>query len=208
MRYGVRALIGLVVSATLVATACSDTTSPVAPVAPSLEQTAAAPANGLLDGLLGTVTKSLTSLLCKPVTRNTPLANDVSWTFKAGPLGGATSNSTVGLSVVVPPGALTAPVTIEVTALKGSAVAYRFEPHLEFDRMVVLTQNLRGTSVGGLLSLPVLCGAHFKGDAPEYNSRGWAIVTEVVSTLTSLLTKTTSFGVSHFSGWIVVSGCE
>ncbi len=205
MRHGVRALIGIVVSASLVATACSDSARPTAP---SLERHDSAPANGLLGGLLGTATKTLGVLLASPVTRNAPLANDVSWTFIAGPAGGSTTNSQTGLSVVVPPGALDQTVTITVTALAGSAIAYRFEPHLEFDRKVTLTQNLRGTSVGGLLSLPLLQGAHFEGDAPVYTDEGLAVVTELVPALGSLLTKSATFRVGHFSGWIVVSGVE
>ncbi|HJQ20914.1 MAG TPA: hypothetical protein VJ867_11240 [Gemmatimonadaceae bacterium] len=180
---------------------CSDTTAPAsAPL--SVESKTSNDLLGL-GGLLGT----LTNLLVPPVTRNTPLPNDVVWTFTAGPDGALSANSAVGLTIVVPPGALASTQTITVTALKGSAVAYGFEPHLQFDRKVVLTQNLRGTSAGGLLSLNLtLSGAHFDGDAPSYSSGGLAIVSEVVPSLTSLLTKTTSFGVSHFSGWIVASG--
>jgi hypothetical protein len=92
-----------------------------------------------------------------------------------------------------------------VTALKGSAVAYRFEPHIEFDTKVVLTQNLRGTSAGGLLSLTALKGAHFEGDLLEFQN-GKVKVTEIVPALLAWLTKTVSFGVDHFSGWIVASG--
>lgn len=205
MRHGVRALIGIVASASLLATACSDSARPTAP---SLEPTDAAPANGLIGGLLGTITKTLNVLLAAPVTRNTPLASDVSWTFTAGPGGGSTTNSQTGLSVSIPAGALDQTVTIRVTALAGSAIAYRFEPHLEFEKKVYLTQSLRGTSAGGLLSLPILKGAHFDGDAPVYNPQGLAIVTELVPALGNLLTKTATFGVGHFSGWIVASGFD
>jgi hypothetical protein len=202
MRQGVRALIGIVATASLVAAGCSDAARPLAP---SLEPTAAAPANGLVDGLLGTVTRTLGTLLAAPVQRTTPLASDVSWTFTAGPNGGSTSNAQTGLTVVVPAGALDENVTITVTALAGSAVAYRFEPHLEFDRKVYLTQSLRGTTAG-LLSL--LKGAHFDGDAPVYNPRGLAIVTELVPALGNVLTRTATFGVDHFSGWILASGFD
>ena len=85
-------------------------------------------------------------------------------------------------------------------------MAYGFEPHLTFAVPVVLSQNLRGTSAGGLLSLPVLSGAHFDGDRLELTGNGIAIVSEIVPSLSSLLTKTTTFKVDHFSGWIVASG--
>ena len=203
MRNGVRALIGMAVAATVLTTACSDsaTSSLTAPIGAD----SAATQSHLLGGLLGTVTNTLNALLASPVKRNTPLTEDVSWTFVAKPGGAVSQNSSVGLTIVVPAGAVDSYQTITVTALKGSAVAYRFEPHMEFDRSVVLTQDLRGTSAGGLLSLTALKGAHFEGDVLDYLD-GKVKVTEIVPALLSWLTKTASFGVDHFSGWIVASG--
>ena len=203
MRNGVRALIGMAVAATVFTTACSDssTSSLTAPI----RADSAATQSHLLGGLLGTVTNTLNALLASPVKRNTALAEDVSWTFVAKPGGAVSQNSSVGLTIVVPAGAVDSYQTITVTALKGSAVAYRFEPHMEFDRPVVLTQDLRGTSAGGLLSLNALKGAHFDGDVLDYLN-GKVKVTEIVPALLSWLTKTASFGVDHFSGWILVSG--
>jgi len=150
-------------------------------------------------------------LLIAPVKRNTPLASDVVWSFYAGSGGGYTSNSSVGLTVSIPPGALSNTVKITVTALEGAPVAYRFEPHLEFSKKVYITQNLKGTSAG-LLSSLLLKGAHFPGDSPVYTSSGLAIVDEVVpailSNLLGLLGRTATFGVGHFSGWILASGNE
>jgi hypothetical protein len=206
MRNGARALLALATATTVFASACSDSTAPHA-TAPIVRADTTAGSAQLLGGLLGFVTKTLKTLLASPVTRNTPLASDVVWTFNAGPAGGYSSNSTVGLTIVVPPGALPGFQTIKVIALKGSAVAYRFEPHLEFDQKVVLTQNLRGTSAGGLLNLTALKGAHFEGDVLEYLN-GKVKVTEIVPALLAWLTKTVTFSVDHFSGWIVASGYE
>jgi hypothetical protein len=199
MSKSVRSLLGLAAVVSL-AVACSDTSRPLA-TAPDLAPIAGEDAN-----LIGT----LTSLLIAPIKRTTPLPNDVSWTFTAGPFGGYTSNSSLGISVKVPPGALDQIVTIRVTALKGAPVAYAFSPHLEFDQKVLITQNLKGTNVG-LLSNLLLKGAHFAGDRPEYKD-GLAVVTEVVpgilSNVLSLLTRTVTIPVSHFSGWIFASGNE
>jgi hypothetical protein len=163
---------------------------------------------GLLGGLLGTVG----NLLATPVHRSQALSNDVSWTFTASPYGSRSSNSTVGLSIYVPPGAVDRSVTIRVTAIRGTAVAYRFEPHVEFDRKVVLTQSLRGLEYGllgtGLLNLSPFKGAHFEGEEPSYNGDGQALVNEVVGAVLNLFSSTTSFGVDHFSGWIVASGYD
>ena len=203
MRIGVRALIGLATAATVFTTACSDsaTSALTAPV----RADSSATQSHLLGGLLGVVTNTLNALLASPVKRYTPLTQDVSWTFVAKPGGAVSQNSSVGLTIVVPPGAVDSYRTITVTALKGSAVAYRFEPHMEFDRKVILTQDLRGTTAGGLLNLTAVKGAHFEGDVLDYVN-GKVKVTEIVPALLSWLTKTASFGVDHFSGWIVASG--
>lgn len=206
MRYGARILTALLATTAVAAVGCSDSSRPLA-TAPV--RAADSPENAaLLGGVLGTLTGTVTSLLVSPVHRTTPLAEDVTWTFTATRSGGSTSNSAVGLTVKVPSGALDRTQTITITALKGSAIAYRFEPHLKFDRKVVLTQSLRGTTAEGLLDLNVFKGAHFDGDEPEYNADGTVTVTEVVSATLNLLSKTVSFGVDHFSGWIVASGYD
>lgn len=193
-----RALLGMVAATSIVAVACSDTSSPLSTAPDRLEQIAPSENANILGPLL--------NLLVAPVKRSTPLANDVSWSFSAGPGGGYTSNSSLGLTVSIPPGALDQNVNITVTAFKGAPIAYGFSPHLEFDRKVYLTQSLRGTTCGLLnLSCLFLKGAHFAGERPTY-SGGLAIVDEVVSALLSTLTRTATFGVDHFSGWILASG--
>ena len=136
------------------------------------------------------------------IHRSTALATDVSWSFVAGPLGAVSLNPDVGLTVSVPAGALSTTQTITVTALAGSEVAYRFEPHLSFDRAVTLTQDLTSTDAA---TLSVLLGAHFDGDHLELIN-GLAVVTETVPAVVSLLQHSASFDLAHFSGWIVASG--
>lgn len=190
------AVLGVAVATALVFSACSDAgvTAPVAPVASE---------HGSTSNLLG-----LTGLLqttVAPITRNTPLANDVSWSFTVGSSGATSSNSAVGLTISVPSGAVTSPTTITVTALKGSAVAYSFAPHgLQFGRKVVLTQKLQGTSAGSQL-LPILTGAYFEDESDILDS-GLAIVTELLSGALNPLTRSFSFGIEHFSGYLVASG--
>jgi hypothetical protein len=196
MKTSARALLGLAVATSLTATACSDTARPFA----TAPDRADAASQSLLGGLLGGVTSTLVA----PINRTTPLSSDVVWTFTAGPGGVTSSNPSVGLTIVVPPGALESTVTFTVTALAGAPVAYRFEPHAEFERKVSLTQDLSGTTAS--LTLLPLVGAHFETDLLELNSDGLATVTEVVPSLVNLLSNTTRFKVSHFSGWIVASG--
>jgi hypothetical protein len=194
MRQTARAVLGVVLASGLALAACSDRiTTPPAAIDRGGEQ------SSLLGGLLGGVTQ----LLFAPLQRNTPLAQDVAWSFTVGPAGGSSSNSAVGLTVSIPPNALSTTKTITVTALAGSNVAYRFEPHITFKKKVYLTQNLSGTS-SGLLGSLLMKGAHFPGNTPTYTSSGLAIVDEIVSGL--VLGGNFTFGVTHFSGWIPGSG--
>jgi hypothetical protein len=202
MRKSVSTLLGMTVAVALAGTACSDTS----PTAPAIQRTGSASSNLLgLGGSGGGVVGTLTSLLIAPIHRTTPLPADVSWSFTAGPGGAVSSNSAVGLTIVIPYGALSSTETITVTALAGAPVAYRFEPHLTFSKNVALNQNTNGTDVG-LLSSLLLSGAHFDGDTLEVNADGLALVTETVPALLSIFSHTVSFKVGHFSGWIVASG--
>src|SRR5689334_10671691 len=93
------AVVGLAVATALIFSACSDNgvTAPVAPVA-------SAPSASNLLGLGG-----LLETTVAPITRTSPLANDVSWSFTVGAGGATSSNAAVGLTVSVPAGALSAP---------------------------------------------------------------------------------------------------
>lgn len=189
------AVLGVAVATALVFSACSDSgvTAPVAPVASGQGATASLDAGALLQTTVA------------PITRTTPLENDVSWSFTVGSGGASSSNSAVGLTINIPSGAVSSPTTITVTALKGSAVAYSFAPHgLQFGKKVVLTQKLLGTSVGSQL-LPALSGAYFVNES-DILGNGLAVVTELLSGLVNPLAKTFSFGIEHFSGYLVASG--
>jgi hypothetical protein len=188
------ALVTGILVVALAGSACSDATQPLAPN----ERAGDAPEN--LLGWLGGV---VSDLLVNPVDRTTPLPADVTWTFTAGPAGAVSSNSAVGLTITIPPGALASSTTLTVTALAGSPVAYRFEPHVEFERGVYLTQRLSGTNAGLLLPL---VGGHFATDLLELDVNGLLEVTEIVPSLTNIFARNTTFRVSHFSGWVLASG--
>lgn len=191
-------VLGGLMAATWLVVSCAD---PVGPGASAVVRTAVQP-DALLSGLINTAT----SLLIAPVERKSALAADVSWSFDAGPGGASSHNSAVGVTIEIPAGALSSTQHITVTALAGSAVAYGFSPHLEFARPVHITQDLRVTKLDGLLTLPLLSGAHFDGDVLSLTSDGLALVDEIVGALANPLTRSVRFDVSHFSGWIVASG--
>jgi hypothetical protein len=193
--FGARVLAAVAVTA-LVAAACSDGM-------PTGLQSTRTSANGLLSS----TTSSLTSLLVAPVNRTTPLPADVVWSFTAGPGGAVSSNSSVGLTVTIPSGALSSPTTITVTALAGAPVAYQFEPHLVFNKKVTLRQSLQGTSAG-LLNQLLLKGAHFATDGLVVSPSGLVAVTEIVPAVVNILNRSVSFDVQHFTGWLVASGYD
>src|ERR1051325_11802691 len=195
MRTGLRIAVGASAVALMLSAACSDSSNTTSP------KLASSSASGLLGGL----TNTLTSLLVQPLQRTTTLPADVSWSFVAGPGGATSTNSAVGLTVAIPAGALGSNQTITVTALAGSPVAYTFEPHsLIFAKKAYLTQSLAGTT-SGLLNL-TLSGAYFSTDRLQVNGAGLATVTEILSALVNPLTRTVTFGIQHFSGYIVASG--
>lgn len=194
MRTGLRIAVGASAVA-LMLSSCSESSNTTMP------RLASSSASGLLGGL----TNTLTSLLVQPVQRTTPLASDVTWSFVAGPGGATSTNSAVGLTVAIPSGALGSQQTITVTALAGAPIAYKFEPHgLIFAKKAYLTQSLSGTNAS-LLNL-TLSGAYFATDNLQLNDAGLASVTEILSALTNPFTNTVTFGIQHFSGYIVASG--
>lgn len=180
---------------------CGDTSRlPTTPVS----STAAVSSVGQSQ-LLGEVVNELSRTLVAPLHRTSPLSAPVSWSFVVGPDGATSAHPGTGLTISVPRGALKANVTITVTALAGSEVAYRFQPHgLKFEKRVTLSQSLSGIK-GGLLSGLFLVGAHFQGDEPKMVN-GLAVVDEIVGAELNLLRTHMSFPITHFSGWIMASG--
>jgi hypothetical protein len=207
MRKPVRSLaLFVVASALIAAAACTDLTAPE-PEPQSLQQAAPeqnALLGGLLDPILG-ILKRLINGLIAPVTRTLSLERDITWSFVAGPEGAVSSNSRVGLTISVPRGALTTTKVITVTALAGAPIAYTFQPHgLVFQRPVTLRQSLSGTS--GYGARDVLAGAYFKTDRLVLNENGLAEISELLPAQTNFFTKTVTFQIEHFSGYILASG--
>ncbi len=158
---------------------------------------------------VGGISKSLLGLpLSLPIVqRLVPLSAPVTWSFVATPLGASSTNLLTGLTVIVPPGAVSAPVTITVTAESGAPVAYDFQPAgMHFNVPITLVQNLGLTTlVNGLLnSNPT--GAYFASPTLQYNSAtGTGVVNELEPTSTNWLLMQTRVTVSHFSGYTFAS---
>jgi hypothetical protein len=191
------------VALTALAVACSE--APSAPLAP-----AAKPSAGLLGtvtGLLDGVVTLLTSpLRAKALTRNTSIAAQ-SATATIGLAGGVITLPGAGLTVVVPPGAVSTPTAITVSAPAGRGVWYEFAPHgIQFPVPLQITQDLRGTNYSSLLS-PPLKGAYMV-DGSQDASTNTALVSELISTTLDLFRTKATFPVRHFSGYMVSWGFD
>ena len=155
------------------------------------------PSHALLSGLLGAAT-SVT-----PLKRITPLPTNQTASATIGILGGVITLPGAGLTVVVPPLAVSKSTKFTVTALAGSAVAYDFAPAgIHFTTPLVATQNLKGTQAqsGGLIN-PLALSVGYFPDANRITS-----VTELLNVNVNLLSQTSVFTIWHFSGYIFASG--
>lgn len=194
MRTTALRLIGIVATSALVAS-CGEQSSPTSPAA-----VAGAPAHRTILGSPTTV---------NVVTRDTPIgAQSVSATI--GAFGGVLNLPGAGLRVIVPPFAVSSPTLMTVSAVAGNQVAYEFEPHgINFLVPLVVTQNLVGTSAlsGGLLPKPIVAG-YFASLSDLDPLAGTGLVSELLNTSVSLLTKKATFVVFHFSGYLIATGDE
>lgn len=166
----------------------------VAPVAPTVQA-----ADGLLGGVIGLVKNLLT-----PVTgllRSTPLAVPVTRSITVDRNGGVLRVPETGLTVTIPRNAVSARVTITVTAVPGNVVAYEFAPHgLQFAVPLVFSQDLSGT--GGNTS--GLMGGYFKALDQLNLTTGRALVDEELAA--RIVGGAVQFDISHFSGYMVSTG--
>jgi hypothetical protein len=149
----------------------------------------------------------------KVVTRNTPLAAPVTASATVGLLGATINMPSVGLKVVIPPLATKLGTKITVKAVPGTQVAYEFYPHgIRFLTPLIVTQNLNNTSAvgsGGLLNT-LLNGGIFAGYFSSVNdlnqNAGTALVSELLGVALNLSSKSATFTVFHFSGYLVAMG--
>jgi len=196
----------------LFATACNpDQAAAPSPVAPSATSTLAAPSAGsqdLLGGLVGGVVGGLTNTLgltnANGVLRRTPLASPITVRKTIGRAGGTLSIPAAGVSVVVPAGALDEDTEITMTARAGYLLAYDFEPHgVTFRVPLVFNQSLANTNVGLLSPLSLQLGYYTD---PSLLGKTTALVSELVTGVTSILTRSFTAPIKHFSGYVVLMG--
>jgi hypothetical protein len=183
------------VAATFTAFACTGDS----PAAPKVVAPAAAPSQSLLGGLLGGTSATQTII---PLTRTTPLASDITVSQTIGALGGTIVIPSAGLTLVVPPLAVSGPTNFSITARKGSYIAYDMAPHgTKFLVPLVATQSLVNTSARGLVNASISLGYY-----PDGNNV--TSVSELLSVQVDLLRLTAVASIPHFSGYIFAGGEE
>jgi len=143
-----------------------------------------------------------------PVRREQALATDRSWSFDVGPEGTSVRFPSVGLTVTVPAGAVTATTHITCIALRGGALAYRFEPHgLQFAQSVQLIQSLHGLRLSrASLGMPPLIGGYFADDSLVTDATtGDARAIEILPVQIDISGHNAVLFIRHFSGYTVAS---
>ncbi|HVG45839.1 MAG TPA: hypothetical protein VM890_13955 [Longimicrobium sp.] len=164
---------------------CSD------PVTSSAVRTPGDPAHGLVSGLLASV-----------VQRVVPLRQNYVASAIIGTGGGSIRIPEAGFTITFPAGAVSAPVTVRATALAGSNVAYRLEPHgLVFQKEPTIAQDLSLTGVVNQLLALQLEGGYVPDESTL--AGGTAVVTETRPATVDLLRLRTTFTIRHFSAYAV-----
>ena len=142
----------------------------------------------------------LGGILTSVVQRVVPLRQDYTASTTVGTAGGTLRIPEAGLTVTFPAGAVSAPVTVRATALAGSSVAYRFEPHgLVFQKEPVIAQDLSLTGVVNQLLTAQLEGGYVPDESTL--TGGTAVVTETRPATLDLLRLRMTFTIRHFSGY-------
>lgn len=140
------------------------------------------------------------------VQRTKPLADSITVSAVIGGDGGTLAIPAAGVTVVVPRGALIAPVTITMTARAGSLIAYDFAPHgIVFAKPLRFTQSLQGTNASVLGTTSMQLG--YYTDASLLSSTG-GLVSELLGGTVDLLRWSFSAPIPHFSGYMVACGRE
>jgi len=174
----------------IIAVGCS-TDSPSAPMSP----TAAVHSS---SGTSGKVATKMTEL-----KRSTSLRSNVSVTANIGPLGGVLLLPEAGLTVVVPPLAVSKVTTFTISAHSGKSLEYDFSPAgTVFTVPLVATQDLSGTEAkhdGTINPLALSVGYYPDPTLP-------ANVTELLNVNVNLAKQSSTFLIWHFSGYMFATG--
>lgn len=196
---------------------CTDSI-PTQPTAPATAQ------NGLISGLLGTVTDLLGAVIRVIGFQSNPdgiPVNAVKWasthvnevrTVSAtiGLNGGSLSIPGSDFTITFPYGALSTPTTITITSDASGYVSYDMQPHgLTFRKPVIVTQKLRNTAVYGTpLAIDSFC-AYFAKDLLDLSGILQALeieTTTIFANPNTGLPEVETWQLNHFSRYMLASG--
>lgn len=174
---------------------CAD--APTQPAAPAVDA-------GQPTALLGTLLGSKQSVAV--MQRQVPLAQTYTVSKSIGFFGGTLAIPEAGVSIYFPPGAMLSSTRITMTAPAGTAVAYEFGPHgKRFLVPPIITQKLHGVDMTRVDPLSIFA-AYFQNLSDINLATGVGLITEVLNATVLLGSKTVSFPVQHFSGYLLASG--
>lgn len=191
------------------------------PTSPSVPATAQ---NGLISGLVGTVTNLLGSVIRVigfqtdpngiPVTAVQWAATHVNATRSVsatiGVDGGTLTIPGSDFTITFPYGALSTPTNITITSDASGYVSYDMQPHgLTFRKPVVVTQKLRNTAVYGTpLAINSFC-AFFAKDLLDLSGILQALEIETTTIFSNPNTgqaEVETWQLNHFSRYMLASG--
>jgi hypothetical protein len=169
------------------------------------DQMATAPYSA--GGPAATLASESTAGVVQILKRTRPLADNYTASSVIGPRGGQLLIGPAGVRVDFARGAVTTPTRITVTALKGSSVAYKFQPHgLVFKAPVTVRQSLRHTVAWKNPALAAeLQGSYFERLLVD-PTESFARVRERRGARLHDVGRTLEFNIEHFSGYIVSTG--
>lgn len=137
-----------------------------------------------------------------PLNRVVALKHDLTVARTIGSEGGTIRFPAAGLTLTVPAGAVSRSTRFSITALKGKAVAYEFQPHgTVFARSLIAQQSLLGTQppLGGA----VLQAGYFPNRNLVDPTGASALVSEFIPGAVDTQLVSFRWKIDHFSGYIV-----
>ena len=190
----------ILVLTTFVAISCSDY-SPTGPQVPAQAQ------DGLLSGLIGTVTSLLGSVIrvIGFVTNPNGIpVHGVAWAPAH-----VSEVRSVSATIGVNGGTLSIPGSITIVSDASGYVSYDMQPHgLRFNKQVIVTQRLRNTSVYGTpLALNAFC-AYFADDPLNLSGILQALEIETTTIFSNPNTgqaEVETWQLNHFSRYMLAS---
>ena len=187
--------------------ACSTDTAGV--TAPAASGALAGSESGALDAAIDSVLEVASSLTrATALTRKVPLSGTLAAAAVITPeRGGVLELHDAGLTVTVPPSAVSAPMVIWVSARPGKLVAYEFGPHgTQFNVPIRVKQDLKPTSWYRLVDRSQVEAGYFKDASQIDATTGTAMIDEFLPIELTQAASRLEFDVSHFSGYLLSTG--